>query len=109
MNTIDPNIVYYALHNATPPECADNIVGGNISMRLTDEEQQCILERAAQVQPIEEWVKEASAFFAGSNIYYRNSRWTNTSKLVVVDTSTGYEGWLYKKDDDSDNDDMDNA
>ena len=49
----------------------------------------------------EEWLKEACSYFEGSKIYYRNSRWTNTSKLIVIDTSTGQEGWLYKtKDDD---------
>jgi hypothetical protein len=96
MSTIEPNIVYYALHKATPPICEDNIVGGNISMRLTDEEQEFILEKATQVQPLDSWLKDAASFFDGCNIYYRNSRWTNTSKLIVIDTSTGYEGWLYK-------------
>jgi len=96
MNTIDPHLVYYALHKATPPNIEDGIVGRNISIRLTDEEQECILEQAAQIQPMEEWLKEACSYFKGCNIYYRNSRWTNTSKLVVVDTATGYECYLYK-------------
>jgi hypothetical protein len=101
MNTIDPHLVYYALHKATPPNIEDGIVGRNISIRLTDGEQECILEQATQIQPMEEWFKEACGYFEGNNIYYRNSRWTNTSKLIVIDTSTGQEGWLYKtKDDD---------
>lgn len=96
MNTIDPYLVYYALHKATPPNIEDGIVGRNISIRLTDEEQECILEQATQIQPMEKWLKEAAAYFDGKNIYYRNSRWTNTSKLVVVDKATGYECYLYK-------------
>jgi hypothetical protein len=101
MNTFDPHLVYYALHKATPPNIEDGIVGRNISIRLTDEEQQCILEQATQIQPMEEWFKEACSYFEGSNIYYRNSRWTNTSKLIVIDTSTGQEGWLYNSKDDA--------
>ena len=103
MNTIDPHLVYYALHNASLPNIEDCIVGRNISIKLTSEEQDCILEQATQIQPIEEWVKEAFTYFQGSNIYYRNSRWTNSSKLIVIDTSTGKEGWLYKTKDDAPN------
>ena len=109
MNTIEPNIVYYALHKATPPICEDNIVGGNISMRLTDEEQEFILEKATQVQPLDSWLKDAASFFDGCNIYYRNSRWSNTSKLILVDTSTGYEVWLYKTKDDNESASIENS
>ena len=54
MNAIDPHLVYYALHNASPPNIEDGIVGRNISVKLTAEEQECILEQATQIQPMEE-------------------------------------------------------
>ena len=109
MNAIDPHLVYYALHTASPPNIEDGIVGRNISVKLTAEEQECILEQATQIQPMEEWLKEACSYFEGSKIYYRNSRWTNTSKLIVIDTSTGQEGWLYKTKDDNESASIENS
>ena len=99
MTEYDDLVIFYAIYKATPPDCEDEVVNRTISMKLSDAEQKCILEQAEEQAPIETWREQAAEYFQGRNIYYRNSRWTDNSTLVCVDTGSGLEGWLSRTSD----------
>ena len=96
MHTQEDATVYYALFGATPPTVLDRQMNAYISQRIDDTEQECILEHAERDRPIGAWLEEAANFFNGANIYYRRSKWTPSSRLIKIDTSHGFDSWLYE-------------
>jgi hypothetical protein len=69
--------LYYALLGITKPDLWDDVVGGYVSCRLTNNEQTYIIEKRIGIDKLKTFIDEAREFFLGTHtIYYKRSKWT---------------------------------
>ncbi len=76
-------IQMYAFYGATPPIREDKKTGKLISELLDVNDQDCILLDIEDRNKLEADAKE---FMRGKPIFYRRSKWADSSKMMRIDT-----------------------
>ena len=78
------DIQLYAVYGATPPIREDKKTGKLISELLDENDQECIL---IDIDDRDKLEAKAREYMGGHPIFYRRSKWTDSSKMMKIETA----------------------